>query len=378
MSNPKTSRSAEELYIGLMSGTSMDGIDAVLIELHSSSLRLHGHYHMDWPDDLRIQLKSLAQPGGNDIEQLCTADTLAADCFAEACMALLRQCNVDPSKVEAIGSHGQTVRHRPSAQTPFTLQIGNPNQIAEKTGITVVADFRRRDIAAGGEGAPLVPAFHVAQFSSATEDRIILNLGGIANITHIPADNPDATSGFDTGPANTLLDYWVDHKLGKKLDQNGEWAAQGETNDALLELMMQDPYFLRKPPKSTGPEHFSPTWLHGHLENFPKITNADIQATLTALTAESIKQAIEQHTSGCKRIIACGGGVYNQTLMKELSSRLAGVAIDTSQNYGIDPSHVEAIAFAWLARQTLHRQSGNLPNATGAKHPAILGGIYPA
>jgi len=361
-----------------MSGTSMDGIDAVLVEFHADSPGLLGHYHMAWPDKLRKQLKSLTQPGGHDIEQLCILDTLAADCFAQASLELLKRCHFNPARVRAIGSHGQTIRHRPSAETPFTLQIGNPSQIAEMTGITVVADFRRRDMAAGGEGAPLTPAFHAAQFSSPVEERIILNLGGIANITHLPTAKPEATTGFDTGPANTLLDYWSEQKQGKRIDHNGAWAAQGRIDDALLGAMLEDPYFRQPPPKSTGPEYFSPTWLHGHLDRFPLISHVDVQATLTALTAESIKQAIVTHTPGCKRLIGCGGGVYNRTLMQQLAERLPGVSIETSQAYGIDPGHVEAITFAWLARRTLQRRPGNLPNATGARRPVILGGIYPA
>ena len=367
----------EGLYIGLMSGTSVDAIDAVLVELTETSRRLIGHREHAWPVQLQNQIRSLTQPGVNEIEQLGVADIQVAEQFALAANTLMAAQGVSHRDIVAIGSHGQTIRHRPEQANPFSLQIGDPNLIAERTGITVVADFRRRDIAAGGEGAPLVPMFHAETFSSPEEHRVILNLGGIANITSLPKVSPAGVIGFDTGPANTLLDHWVRLHLGTMHDAQGDWARSGNPHQPLLEHLLSDPFFQKKPPKSTGTEYFNAQWLEMHLSNYPGPGPADIQATLCLLSVETIIDAIRLHVPECQRVIACGGGVNNLTLMDLLANRLATVPLSTTADYGIDPSHIEAMAFAWLAQRTLSGLSGNLPAVTGASRAVPLGAIYP-
>jgi anhydro-N-acetylmuramic acid kinase len=366
-----------ELYIGLMSGTSIDGIDAALVDFVPPGPKLLGHYHQPWPPAVRDLLKQLSQPGDNEIEQLGVADISVANHFAEAVAGLLRQTGIQARQVRAIGSHGQTIRHRPGAAHPFTLQLGDPNHLAEKTGITVVADFRRRDMAAGGEGAPLAPGFHVACWRSAAEFRVILNLGGIANITLLPADAAAPVIGFDTGPANTLMDGWVDRVQQRPFDEQGSWAASGRVIDELLDRLLGDAYFKRPPPKSTGPELFNLDWLRRHLPEPSHHRPEDIQASLCALSSRSIIQAIKRYAPGCERVICCGGGTKNPTLMNQLRQGL-DAPVETSAAHGIDPDQIEAMAFAWLARQTLQQLPGNLPEVTGARHPVILGGIYQA
>lgn len=367
--------SASDLYIGLMSGTSMDGIDAALVDFGHASPKLVGHCYLPWPPELRDALKLLAQPGENEIERLGIADIAVANRFADAVSCLLQQTGTP--QVRAIGSHGQTIRHRPDAKHPFTLQIGDPNQLAERTGFTVVADFRRRDMAAGGEGAPLAPAFHAAYLRSTGEFRVVLNLGGIANITLLPPDQEAKVVGFDTGPANTLMDAWIHEVHQRPFDAHGAWAAEGQVMDTLLERLLADNYFQRPPPKSTGPELFNLDWLKQHLPTGDNYRPEDIQASLCALSSHSIIQAIQRYAPDCERVICCGGGTKNLTLMKQLQQGL-GVPVETSAEHGIDPEQIEAMAFAWLARQTLQGQPGNLPEVTGAHHPVVLGGIYPA
>ncbi|MEW7977615.1 MAG: anhydro-N-acetylmuramic acid kinase [Candidatus Sedimenticola endophacoides] len=368
----------EPLFIGLISGTSMDGIDAVLVRFGGAMPRLLGHLHSSWPTPLRHALRAAADSTATGIDRLCELDNLTAERFARSSLDLLHQCDINPTEVAAIGSHGQTLRHKPDGETPFTLQIGNPSLIAERCGITVVADFRRRDMAAGGQGAPLVPAFHAAMFTAPDEERVVLNLGGIANITHLPAGAPQKASGFDTGPANTLLDYWIRHCRDADMDCDGAWAATGSVHRTLLEAMLADPYFSLAPPKSTGPDYFSPSWLRGHLGASPTLGEADVQATLTALSAESIRSGIAACAPDCRRIIVCGGGWHNKTLLRELARRHPGLPIESSERFGIATDQVEATAFAWLARQTLNHLPGNIPRVTGARRPAVLGGIYPA
>ncbi|WP_260293332.1 anhydro-N-acetylmuramic acid kinase [Sedimenticola hydrogenitrophicus] len=366
-----------DLYIGLMSGTSIDGIDAALVDFAPPGPKLLGHYHQPWPPAVRDLLKQLSQPGDNEIEQLGVADISVASHFAEAVAGLLCQTGTQARQVRAIGSHGQTIRHRPDAAHPFTLQLGDPNHLAEKTGITVVADFRRRDMAAGGEGAPLAPGFHAACWRNAAEFRVILNLGGIANITLLPANAATPVTGFDTGPANTLMDGWVGCVQKRPFDEQGAWAASGQVIDELLDRLLGDAYFKRPPPKSTGPELFNLDWLRRHLLEPSHHRAEDIQASLCALSSRSIIQAIKQYAPGCERVICCGGGTKNPTLMNQLRQGL-DAPVETSAEYGIDPDHIEAMAFAWLARQTLQQLPGNLPEVTGARHPVILGGIYQA
>ncbi len=366
------------LYIGIMSGTSMDGVDASLVEFHPQGHTHIASHNHPWPQGLQQQLRALAQPGENEIERLGILDARVAEVFAQCALDLLQKSNTEPQQISAIGSHGQTIRHRPGAILPFTLQIGDPNRIAELTNITTVADFRRRDMAAGGQGAPLVCAFHDALFRTINETRVILNLGGIANITILPADSNDSVSGFDTGPGNTLLDAWARRHLDVQYDESGTWAATGSVEQSLLREMLQDDYLQLPPPKSTGPEHFNLTWLDSILAKLPQIDPQDVQATLIDLSATTTVQSILREAAGCGRVIACGGGVHNLELMTRLRKELGNIQIDSSADHGIDPDSVEATAFAWLARQTLLGLPGNIPDVTGASGPRILGGIYPA
>ncbi len=363
------------IYLGLMSGTSVDGIDAALVRFPANSIELIATHSHPWPEPLRRALQGLTTPGDNEIDQLGELDILAADEFASAAQTVLAKAGISPSAVAAIGSHGQTIRHRPDAKNPFTLQIGDPNRIAEQTGITTVADFRRRDMAAGGEGAPLAPALHSALFGSHDNYRCILNIGGIANITLLPPGRA-AVAGFDTGPGNCLLDSWANRHNHAPFDKDGAWAATGRVHPALLKRMLADDYFSRPPPKSTGREYFNLAWLERLTGQHPGLSPAEIQATLVALTAQSIRNAIKGAAPECRQLLVCGGGVHNPTLMAQLRHDLPERRVESTRHYGADPDWVEAIAFAWLARQTLLGLAGNLPSVTGARHPVILGGIY--
>ncbi|MCP3660946.1 MAG: anhydro-N-acetylmuramic acid kinase [Gammaproteobacteria bacterium] len=369
--------SAHQYFIGLMSGTSMDAIDAVLVQFETGQPQVLAHYTQPWNDSLRTRLRSLSKPGDNEIERLGVLDGEVANAFVSATKQLLKQSSTSPESVVAIGSHGQTIRHRPEASIPFTLQIGDPNRIAELTGITVVADFRRRDMAAGGEGAPLVPAFHRALFQQPGESLAILNIGGIANLTLLSANTDQPVSGFDTGPGNTLLDAWCHRHLQQPMDENGDWATRGTIDQSLLTDLLDDPYFKRPPPKSTGPEYFSLEWLEKHLESHPGISAVCCQATLLTLTVETVAMELDRG-EGYQRLLVCGGGVHNRKLMTELRCRLPEIAVESTLNYGLDPDLVEATAFAWLAKRTLQDLPGNLPAVTGAERSVVLGGIYPA
>lgn len=364
-------------YIGLMSGTSLDAIDAVLVELdhhHCYQVRSVSH---PIPPYLKQSLLELTLPGKNEIEKLAIAEPAFAKECAQAVKQLLYLTQLSPSDITAIGSHGQTIRHRP--EKGFTLQIGDPSLIAELTGITVVADFRRRDVAAGGHGAPLVPAFHHSVFANENESRVIVNIGGMANITIL--SNKPAT-GFDTGPGNILMDTWCQQHLNQPYDKNGQWAGSSDHNPELLKLLLKDPYFHQPPPKSTGRELFNSDWLkriltsHSTLEK--GISSAVIQSTLCQLTATSIAQDINRYAPTTHGIYLCGGGVHNRILTGRLKQLLPNKSIQTTKSLGIAPDWVEAVAFAWLARQTLEHRPGNLPEVTGAKGPRILGGIYSA
>jgi anhydro-N-acetylmuramic acid kinase len=367
-----------ELYIGLMSGTSMDAIDAALVDF-TQGVRLLGTYSLPLPTEIRQRLTMLCQSGPDEIERMGRIDSELGQLFAAATLALLHSSEHHSSQIKAIGSHGQTIRHRPLSQPPFTLQIGDPNVIAERTGITVVADFRRRDMAAGGQGAPLVPAFHASVFSSPQRHRIVLNLGGIANITIIPAGRPEATFGFDTGPANTLMDSWCLHRKGEPFDKGGEWAASGDIDPALLERLLSHPYFSRLAPKSTGREDFHLPWLQEAIAaEHRSISDENIQATLLELTAHSIAAAIANTGLGQGELLLCGGGINNTALQHRLQALLPSWSLHSTADFGLAPSWVEATAFAWLARQTLLGLPGNLASVTGAVGPRILGGIYPA
>ncbi len=367
-----------ERYIGLMSGTSMDGIDAVLVELSGAAPpRLLTARTSPYETGLRQRLLKLCQKDSVPVEELLQLDTLLGRQFAHAASALLTEAGLNPSAIRAIGSHGQTIRHLPSAPVRSSLQIGDPNVIAELSGITTVADFRRRDMAAGGEGAPLVPAFHRAVFSAADETRVIVNIGGIANITILPGSSASMIKGYDTGPGNLLMDAWAAQHLQRPLDHGGQWAASGEADERLLELCLADPYFQRPPPKSTGREYFGLPWLEEKLHQLgDHPAAADIQATLCELSAATIAAAIHGHAPQARKVLVCGGGVHNDQLLARLRAHLADCTVQSTAAAGIDPDLVEAMAFAWLARQTLHGRAGNVPGVTGASREVVLGGVY--
>lgn len=359
-------------FIGLMSGTSADGIDAVLISTDSEQSKLIHSHHQPMPDALRAAILAFRESGPDELHRLATLDRKLADEYAEAVQALLQSAGFDAAAVTAIGCHGQTLRHHPQGDTPYTLQIGDPNRLAERTGITVVADFRRRDMAAGGQGAPLVPAFHQARLVSSGVPSGIANIGGIANITLVSAEGD--VSGWDTGPGNTLMDGWIAHHQGVPFDRDGIWAASGTVIESLLQGLLADPYFLKSAPKSTGPEYFHLDWLTQHLSG----TEApeDVQRTLMELTVESLARGLEQAPVAVVRV--CGGGARNALLMERLDQRLEHIEVTTTEAIGVDPQWVEAWAFAWLAEQTLAGLPGNVPAVTGAAGARVLGGIFPA
>jgi len=367
-----------ELYIGLMSGTSLDGIDAGLVEFDGEQTRLVAFEYTPFSDAIKREIQSLSQANSPILLQnYGTVDTQLGSLFATACKNLLNNAGQSSSSVTAIGSHGQTIYHAPEKPSAFSLQIGDPNIIAEETGITTIADFRRRDIAAGGQGAPLVPAFHQAifsqQFDLSKQNITIVNIGGIANITYLSANK---TIGFDTGTGNTLMDFWVQKNLHQAYDKDGSWAKTGKSNPNLVKALKQDPYFKLSLPKSTGKEYFSPSWLNEKISHTPDCSAKDIQASLCCLTAETITDAIQQYAPLTDRTLICGGGMHNSHLIELIKNNLNHPVSSTAE-FGINPDHVEAMAFAWLARQTMHNLSGNLTEATGAKNPVILGGIYP-
>ncbi len=366
-------------YIGLMSGTSADSVDAVLVAIPSEAplrvLAVHSH---PLPRELRIAIEALMSRADNELDRAGELDVAVGHLFADAAMALIAHTQLGARQIRAIGSHGQTIRHRPQAHHPFSLQIGNPAVIAERTGITTVAHFRARDIAAGGQGAPLAPAFHAWAFRSPNRTRVIVNVGGIANITVLPSDPTAPVVGFDTGPGNTLLDQWMQRHHGKLYDESGAWAARGMVREELLVALLADPYFQQRPPKSTGREHFNLDWLNRFVTRFPQFSAVDVQATLTHLTARTIAQAIDECAPRAAEVFVCGGGSHNRLLMGTLAALLAGRRMDTTEALGVSPDWVEASAFAWLAHQTMEGRPGNLPSVTGARHAAVLGAIYRA
>ncbi|AKC86553.1 anhydro-N-acetylmuramic acid kinase [Pseudoxanthomonas suwonensis] len=376
------------LFLGLISGTSADGIDAALVEFPddagTAGLRLRAARTQPWAPALRERLVALGQGGEPaSLDELGRLDVQVAQAFAAAALGLLDEAGVAPAQVAAIGSHGQTLRHRPHGDAPFTLQVGDGNVIAERTGIATVADFRRRDVAAGGHGAPLVPAFHAALLHTPDEDRAVLNLGGIANYTLLPragapgSDDPgQAVRGFDTGPANALLDAWCLRHTGEGFDADGAFAASGQVDAALLARLLEEPWFALPPPKSTGREQFHLDWVQSKLHGDE--SPADVQATLLELSAATIAGALLAHQPGTARVIACGGGVRNPQLLARIAARLPDAALESTAAHGLDPDFVEAMAFAWLARQTLAGLPGNLPAVTGARGPRVLGVVHPA
>ena len=376
-------KAQQNLYIGLMSGTSMDGIDAVLVSFENEKTNLIATHTISIPEKTKSNLKILMRGEDINLKLLGETDTQLGKLFADAVLQLLKNSGFSAEKITAIGSHGQTIYHAPNHDHPFTLQIGDVNIIAALTKITTVADFRRRDIALGGQGAPLVPAFHEYLFSnrgkgSGIRDQSVVNIGGIANITYLPTDNTKSIIGFDTGPGNTLLDRWCEKHRNLSCDLNGDWARSGKIIPELLEKLLDDDYFKKPFPKSTGREYFNLDWLHQKIPPNPPFSKGgiapqDMQATLTELTAKTIADAILTHTH---TIWLCGGGTYNTFLIERLQHHLPRHTIKSTSEMGIDPQWMEATAFAWLAKRTLEKKSGNCKSVTGASQQSILGGVY--
>ncbi|QCF24935.1 anhydro-N-acetylmuramic acid kinase [Hydrocarboniclastica marina] len=369
-----------EHFVGLMSGTSMDAIDAVVVRTGSVNFEVLSVHSRAYPSQLRARLDRAIRNDATP-DELGRLDRLVGEAFAQCALQALEKTGIPAEAVRAIGTHGQTIRHAPDGPEGFTLQIGDPNIIAERTGITTVGDFRRRDVAAGGQGAPLAPAFHQWFFRGASERRALLNLGGIANLTLIPAAQDEteldstAVHGFDTGPANTLLDSWHHAHRTAPYDTDGLWARSGQVNTPLLQSMLSDPFFQRAAPKSTGREHFNLGWIHAHLQGQPAIAAADVQRTLLELTSVSIARAFEALPPA--NVFLCGGGCRNVFLVERLNALMPGRNVATTAVLGLVPEAVEGAAFAWLARQTIEGKPGNVASSTGAAGPRILGVIYP-
>lgn len=360
------------LYIGLMSGTSLDGVDGVLADFSGGVIRTLEAAFVPFPAALRAELMALQANGQNEIEREAIAANGLARAYAECVAALKTQ---SPGPVAAIAVHGQTVRHRP--ELGFTRQTNNPSLLAELTGIDVIADFRSRDIAAGGQGAPLVPAFHAAAFGKPGTTRVVVNIGGIGNISVLHADG--RVTGYDTGPGNVLLDGWIGRHQGKDYDADGAWGASGRVVTELLQSLLEEPYFQQPAPKSTGRDLFHMQWLDARLAPFSGLGAADVQATLTMLTARTIADAILLEGMAVDAVYVCGGGAYNGTLLRMLATNLGGtVPVESTAALGIAPNRVEALAFAWLGYRFTQRQPGNMPAVTGAQGPRILGALYPA
>jgi anhydro-N-acetylmuramic acid kinase len=363
-----------ELFAGVMSGTSLDGIDAVLAEFKSARPSVLAHTHIAFPSDLRRDLLTLQSASEDEIVHAARTANALSDLYVHALRSVCRAADVEEHDVVAAGVHGQTIRHRP--QEGWTLQLNNPSRIAEKAYMTVVADFRMRDIAAGGQGAPLVPAFHAAMFAASDRHRVIANVGGIANVTDLPARG--AVRGFDTGPGNVLLDLWIARHRNVSYDHDGGFAASGNVDEHLLGELLREPFFAQKPPKSTGRDLFNARWLDACIARAKWSGRAqDAQATLAALTARTLADATRKHCEGAQEVFVCGGGSRNADLMSRIAAELGDVAVATTDDVGIASEHVEALAFAWLARETIAGRAGNVPAVTGAAGPRVLGAIYP-
>jgi len=363
-----------------MSGTSLDGIDVALTSLsESGTFELVTAQTFSFPDVLYCKLQCLIVSQAFTLQELGEIDVALGQLIGLSINKLLAGQQLSAKDITAVGSHGQTIFHSPLGEFPFSLQIGDASHIAEITGITTIADFRQRDIAAGGQGAPLVPAFHQAVFSSPNEDRVIVNIGGLSNLTLLPASSNEPIIGFDTGPGNVLLDYWSKLQLNKPYDHSGEWAASGKCNHDILNQLLDEAYFKRAVPKSTGRELFNQQWCEKKLARYLQtIPVADIQATLAELTAQTIANDITTYSKPNSSVFICGGGAHNDHLMRRLQALMDGKKISSTTNLGIHSDWVEACAFAWLAYRTINKQTGNLPSVTGAKHPVVLGAIYPA
>jgi len=361
-------------YIGIMSGTSLDAVDVALVDFETKRLEVIATHAEPIPKALKQDVLALCYPGENAIQRMGEADVKLGRLFSKTVLQLLKKEKLSAKDIVAIGSHGQTIRHVPDTKFPFTLQIGDPNIIAAKTDITVVADFRRRDIALGGQAAPLAPAFHNYLFRDSSETVGVLNIGGIANLTVLPADPSQTVIGFDTGPGNTLMDAWYQKHQRGNYDKDGKWATSGRCNQALLQRLLSDTYFKKAPPKSTGREYFHLDWLQPHIPD--SIQTEDVQATLLQLTARSISDTLHLPKNKITTLWLCGGGTHNQRLVQQLQQFNKNIKIQSTENMGINPDWIEATAFAWLARQTLNKKPGNIPSVTGAKTSSILGAIF--
>jgi anhydro-N-acetylmuramic acid kinase len=366
-----------EIYIGLMSGTSLDGVDALVVDFSSQPMQVLGEAFVPYDAATREQVLALQAVGSDELARSAVLANRLAHLYAQAVTAALSACQLQPVNIRAVVCHGQTIRHAP--HNGYTLQIGNHALLAELCGMDVIGDVRSRDVAAGGQGAPLVPAFHQAVFANAAEPRVILNIGGIANLTRLSPGLP--VIGFDTGPGNMLLDAWIRRHQGLDYDADGAWAASGQVNDALLSRLLAEPYFAAGVPKSTGRDLFDLPWLNARLEahalSHGAVRAEDIQATLLALTARSIAAAVQRFAPCCRAVYVCGGGARNRMLMRSLALALPGVSIETTGALGLDPQQVEAAAFAWLGWCFCQRRAANLPEVTGAKGLRVLGALYP-
>lgn len=372
-----------KLYIGLMSGTSLDGVDVVLVDFSDKTSTLVSSYCHQIPSDIKTSILNTIQPDwSGSLEDIGILNQQLGELFAEATNSLLTKDNINKTSISAIGSHGQTLWHQPYGKHPFTMQLGDASVITERTGITTIADFRSRDVASGGQGAPLVPAFHQELLSHEDIDRIILNIGGIANITILPQLKSELNaSGYDTGPGNGLIDAWSSSNTEYSYDKNGDWGRSGKIIPEILNTLLNDNYFSKPPPKSTGKEEFNLKWLKSKLGDLLTSERVeDIQATLTELTAKSIADSIARHNSNSTQfedLYICGGGIHNLFLIERLQYHLPDIKIASTAELGIDPDWMEAIAFAWLAKQTLEGKTSNLPEVTGASGNRILGSIHP-
>ncbi len=363
-----------ELYVGLISGTSVDGVDAVLLDLEREAPAVVAAQTTAYPEALAARVGRLIEAPQTSLRELGRLDTALGAFFADCALAVIAAGERAAADVEAIGHHGQTVYHEPLPPEPFTLQLGDPNVVAARTGITTVADFRRLDVALGGQGAPLVCAFHAASFADANEPRVVLNIGGIANVTVLRPGEP--VTGFDTGPGNTLLDRWAERHLGRRFDADGAWAASGVVDEALLARLLEEPYFHAPAPKSTGRELFNAAWLDARLGTLGRaVAHADVQATLAELTARTVAAAVRHAAPDCARLIVCGGGAHNSDLLSRLE-RAAGLPVERTDAHGVGADWVEGAAFAWLARARIRGEAGNVPTVTGAREAVTLGGVY--
>ncbi|WP_260841574.1 anhydro-N-acetylmuramic acid kinase [Klebsiella aerogenes] len=362
-------------FIGVMSGTSLDGVDVVLAAINENIVAQQASLSYPIPVNLKEDILAICQGQQLTLSQLGRLDTRLGRLFSDAVLALMRQQNLQPEDIVAIGCHGQTVWHEPTGDAPHTMQIGDNNQIAAHTGVTVVGDFRRRDMALGGQGAPLVPAFHQALLAHPVERRMVLNIGGIANLSLLVPGQP--VRGYDTGPGNMLMDAWIWRQCGKPYDKDAQWASEGKVLLPLLQDMLSDPWFALPAPKSTGREYFNYGWLEKHLARYANLRGQDVQATLTELTAVTISEQVLL-SGGCERLLVCGGGARSPLLMARLAALLPGTEVTTTDDAGISGDDMEALAFAWLAWRTLTGLPGNLPSVTGASEATILGAIYPA